>query len=120
MDYENKSDIELSKLTLQHLISDHLSVKVRDFPSEIVVVVNERGDELNCFDINNWNDIMSIAFDFGFDVEMPDENLGDIGQITKYMPNDTDIMVEFSSTTREAKRAIAICFLKMKDAENGR
>lgn len=61
------------------------------------------------------NDIMPIAIEHGFSIELPDVNLGGIGKITKYIEGDTDIYVEFTGIPY---RPIAICFLKMKDAEN--
>ena len=64
---------------------------------------------------SNPYEIMPIAIKHGFSIELPDENLGGIGQITKYVPNDTDIVVEF---TDKPYRAISICFLKLKDATN--
>ncbi len=63
---------------------------------------------------NNPNDIMPIAIEYGFSIELPDSNLGGIGQITKYIPNNTDIEIEFTGLPY---RSIAICFLEMKEAE---
>jgi len=60
----------------------------------------------------DWNATMPLAVDHGLDIELPTEILGGIGQITKYIAGDTDIMVEFVIGDNPL-RAIVICLIKV-------
>ncbi|ENI4487183.1 hypothetical protein ABXZ88_003054 [Vibrio fluvialis] len=65
----------------------------------------------------DWNATMPLAVEHGLDIELPIACLGGIGQITKYIEGDTDIMVEFVIGDNPL-RAIVICLIKVLEAKN--
>jgi len=65
----------------------------------------------------DWNATMPLAVEYGFDIELPIACLGGIGQITKYIAGDTDIMVDFVIGDNPL-RAIVICLIKVLEAKN--
>lgn len=60
---------------------------------------------------SDWNATMPFAVEHGLDIELPIACLGGIGQITKYIEGDTDVMVDFA-IGENPLRAIVICLIK--------
>lgn len=65
---------------------------------------------------SNWSAIMPIAVEHGFSIELPDDNLGGVGTITKYVEGDTDVYVDYTVSSG-TQRAIVICFLEMMEKQ---
>ena len=64
----------------------------------------------------DWNATMPLAVEHGLDIELPIACLGGIGQITKYIAGDTDIMVDFVIGYNPL-RAIVICLIKVLESK---
>ncbi|MBY8037769.1 hypothetical protein KW500_18515 [Vibrio fluvialis] len=111
INYETATDKELeqalSKLTITEENGEYKNLAHNglwiggDFPSY-------------CTD---WNATMPLAIEHGLDIELPIARLGGIGQITKYIAGNTDIMVDFVIGDNPL-RAIVICLIKALEAKN--
>lgn len=109
--YEDMSDGELSVS-----VFEVAQIECEHYHIDDGVVYKTKGGKWLEFSIKNPSSIMPIAIEHGFSIEIPDDNLGCIGTITKYIPNDTDIYYDYDDKDK-TYRAIAICFLKMKELE---
>jgi len=77
------------------------------------------GDGANWFEwdgCNNASDAWSIIVENTIDIQFAEENLGGIGQISKYIEGNTDFIYEFRDNKR-ALRAAMIVFLMMNEGE---
>lgn len=121
MNYESATDFELNKRlleltchpddTITDIYQHRLAGKLKLF-SHAMFKVEGCDDELSVNYCTDWNATMPLAVEHGLDIELPTELLGGIGQITKHIECNTDIMVEFVIGDNPL-RAIVICLIKV-------
>ncbi len=119
MKYEDMSDFQI-----ESKIADLLKIKWHSSPKNspngqwiYTDYYNEiKGDSVEKQKYSsNTSDIMPIAIEHGFSIKIPDGNLGGVGTITKYIEGARDIKVDYEGKDK-TYRAIAICFIKMMNA----
>lgn len=130
MNYDDRSDFEINMAVMkielrgqfieyhEQEVNELLEVAGFDGKSPVVRFTTQlrRGQSFD--GCNNPSDAWPIILSTGMDIELAHKDLGGIGTCTIYNPMGTDWQCDFDSN-HKALRAAMICFLKMKESENG-
>ena len=127
MNYEEMSDFEINEAVILTLFDGSENpIVTKAFPNagdSLAIASAARvkfyDDSITTIDFcKNPSDAQSIILDTCMTIELAHPELGGFGTNTIYNPRGTDWQCDYEDN-KQWLRAAMICFLKMKESENG-